>query len=426
MANNLESNITRKVARVFLDKFESGRVLSKNVNTQLLTTNRFNQSSGESIDFKRPTDYTTRRTSNGDVSALTADNITAGKATGTVQDYFTVFVNFDEADEAINMDQLDELLAPMSTRIVTDLELDYAGFMMKNAGLLAGSPGTSVSTWDHVAEAGAVMTSAGIPKDGSWYYTVNPYTQTSLASNQRSLGAGGSAGGLVTTAHEKAMISSNFAGMDVMTATTLESFSTNAVGDLVGTVNGAPDPTYVGAKDSMMQSITVAGFGTFSGVIPAGTTVRVTGVNRLNMSTRKPVIDGTGARVEFTATLVADSTLTSGAGVFVVSGPAIFEATGAFNTVDAAIADGAVITILNADSTLFQPNLFWHKQAFAIGSVPIKKLYSTDTLATTQDGLQFRISKGAGFLENRQDIRIDFRPAYAALNPFFAGHGYGS
>ena len=144
------------------------------------------------------------------------------------------------------------------------------------------------------------------------------------------------------------------------------------------------------------------------------------------MSTRKPVINGAGANVEWTGVLTAAATLSGGAGIFVVSGPAIYEAAGAFNTVDSAIANGAVITILNADSTLFQPNLFFHKQAYAIGSVPIKKLYSTDTIATTKDGLQFRISKGAGFLENRQDIRIDFRPAYAVLNPFFAGQGYGS
>ena len=37
MANNLNSNVTRKVARVFLDAFEASRVLTKTVNTQLLS-----------------------------------------------------------------------------------------------------------------------------------------------------------------------------------------------------------------------------------------------------------------------------------------------------------------------------------------------------------------------------------------------------
>jgi len=424
MANDFDSNFTRKLARVFLEKFESSRVMSKNVNTQLLA-GQFDPASGANVDFKRPTDYVTVRTAEGDVSSETASSIITGKATGTVQNYFTAFVDYNEADEAIKMDQLDRLLAPMATRIVTDLELDFSEYMMKNSGLLAGAPGTAVTTWDHVAEASSVMKSAGIPSDDTWMYAVNPYTQTALASVTKSLGSGGASGGLIKTAHDKAMIDQNFAGMQVMSATTLSNFTTPTTGDVSGLVNGAPTATYAGAKDSMTQSITVDAFGTFSGTIKAGTVVRVTGRNRLNLSTRQAVIDGSGANILWTGVITADATLTSGAGTFIVSGPAIYEASGAYNTVDSAIADNDVITILNADATLFQPNLFWHKQAFAIGSVPIKKLHSTDTLATTEDGLQFRVSKGVGFLENQQKVRIDFRPAYAVLNPFFAGQAFG-
>jgi hypothetical protein len=189
MANNFDSNFTRKLMREFLQGFETKRVISKNVDTQLFA-GKFNPSTGENIDVKRPTDYVSVRTPKGDVSGETASDIITGKATATVQDYFTVFVDYDEADEAIKMDQLKELLDPMTTRIVTDLELDYAGFMMRNAGLSAGTVGTAVSTWDHVAEAGAVMQSTGIPMDAQWSYALNPFTQRKLASDQRSLGDG--------------------------------------------------------------------------------------------------------------------------------------------------------------------------------------------------------------------------------------------
>ena len=87
------------------------------------------------------------------------------------------------------MDQLDQLLAPMATRIKTDVEVDFASFMMKNSGLLAGTVGEGVATWDEVAEAGALMQSVGVPMDMQWCYAVNPYTQRSLASDQRSLGS---------------------------------------------------------------------------------------------------------------------------------------------------------------------------------------------------------------------------------------------
>ena len=425
MANNFDSNITSKLIRKFLEKFETKRVLSKNVDTQLLK-GEFDPSTGDTVSFKRPTDYISQRTSDGDISGTTASSIITGKAAGTVQDYFTVEVDFQEADQAIKMDQLDELLEPMANRIVTDMEVDFASFMMKNAGLLAGTVGTAVSTWDHVAAAGAVMESSGIPMDSDWIYAVNPFTKTSLASNQRSLGAGGSAGGLISESHRKAILSDDFAGMKVMSATTLDSFTSATTGDLAGALSANPDVTYVTAKDSMTQVWAVENFGTFTGTIPAGTVVQVTGRNRLNLSTRQPIVNAAGANILFTATVQSDASFTTGAGNLTVTGPGIFEAAGQYNTTDSAIVDTDVVTILNADGTLFQPNLFWHKQAFSIGSVPIQKLYSTDTIATTKDGLQIRCSKGASIRENKQIVRFDLRPAYSALNPFFAGQGWGS
>lgn len=421
MANNFDSNFSRKLMNSFLDKFESERVLTKNVDTQLFA-GKFNGSTGDTIDIKRPTDYNTVRTSNGDVSGETKSDILTGKASAVVQDYFTAFVDYDEADEAIKMDQLDELLAPMATRIVTDFETDYANFMMKNSALLAGTVGTGVSTWDDVAEAGAIMQATGVPMDNSWCYAANPFTQRKLASDQRSLG--GETGAM--TANQRATITDNFAGMKVMTATTLANYSTGAGADRAGTVVGTPVATYVGAKDTMTQVVGVTAFQA-NLVVAAGETVTITGRNRLNLSTRKPVIDETGSQVVWTATVTETVTLDgSGAGNLVLTGPAIFEANGQYNTVDSAIAASDVITLGGAASTIIQPNMFWHKQAFTVASVPIKKLHSTDTVATTADGLQLRVSKGVGFLENEQKVRIDFRPAYGVMNPFFAGQGFGN
>jgi len=425
MANDFESNITRPLARVFLEKFDNDRVISKNVNTQLLS-GKFNPSTGDTVDFKRPTDYVTVRTPKGDVSGDTPSDIITGKASGVVQNYFTAFVDYDEADEAIKMDQIDELLAPMATRIKTDLELDFADFVKRNTALLAGTVGTGVTNWDEVAEAGAVMQASGVPMDNVWCCVVNPFTQRKLASDQRSLG--GETGAM--TANQKATITENFAGMKVMTATTLSSHTTGTGADRDGTLSANPVVTYLAAKDTMTQQMAVTGFEA-NLVVAAGETVTITaaagGVNRLNLSTRKPIVDENGDVVVWSGTVTEEVTLGgAGEGTLIVTGPAIFEANGQYNTVSQAPLSGDVITLGGAADKLIQPNLFWHKEAFSIGSVPIKKLHSTDTIATTEDGLQFRVSKGVGFLENEQKIRFDFRPAYGVMNPFFAGQLFGT
>ena len=420
MANNLNSNVTRKVARVFLEAFESSRVVTKTVDTQLLS-GKFNPSSGSTVDFKRPHDYNSIRTSGGDISSSTKSDIIAGKATGTVQNYFTVATEWGNVEEALELDQLEQILAPMARRIVTDLEIDLASYMLKNSSLKYGSHGTAVDAWGDVAGAGALMDSIGVPAAAERYYLMNPFTTSALANVQNGLNASDQ---LVRTAWENAQISQNFGGMRALTSNALASFTSGTGADRAGTLSAAPDATYVTAKDTMTQTLAVTGF-TAGMVVKAGDMVTIADVNRLNLDTRTAMIDASGANVAWTGVVTADVTLTGGAGNIVVAGPAIYEANGQYNTVDAAPANGAVVTILSASATLYQPNLFFTKQAFGMGTVKLPKLYSTDTIATTEDGMSIRVSKYADGDANTQKIRFDLLPAYATFNPFMAGQGFG-
>jgi hypothetical protein len=114
--------------RSFLKGFESSRVLSKNVNTQLFQGS-FTPASGTNIDIKRAHDYKSISTAAGDISSSTKSSIISGKATATTQNYITVAADFNSVDEALKMDQLDQILAPMATRIAVDLERNFASYM---------------------------------------------------------------------------------------------------------------------------------------------------------------------------------------------------------------------------------------------------------------------------------------------------------
>lgn len=420
MANNFDSNTSKKVMRSFLAAFEMERVLSKNVNTQLFQ-GQFTPATGDTVFVKRPTDYTSVRTPDGDVSGETKNDIITGQAKAVAQDYFTVFADVDEVDEALRADQLDELLAPMARRIVIDMETDFAKFMMSNTGGFTGAAGTAITKWDHVAESGAYLEALGVPMDKMWCFGMNPFTQRKLASDQRSLG--GETGTM--TANERATITSNFAGMDVKTCTSLATYQTGAGADRAGVVAVAPTQTYLSAKDTMTTSLAVSGFQA-NLEIKAGETITITGINMLNLSTRLPMIGEAGTQIEYTATVTQDVTLDgSGAGTLVVSGPAVNEANGQYNTIVSAIAGGEVVTLSGAESTIIQPNLAWHPDAFTIASIPIKKLKATDTIATTSDGLQLRVTRDSDFEGNRNKYRFDFHPAYGVMNPFFAVQSFG-
>lgn len=421
MANNLTSNVTRQLARVFLQEFEASRVLTKAVDTQLLS-GRFNPSSGATVDFKRPHDFKTISTSGGDISSSTLSSIISGKATGTVQNFSTVAIDYTILEEALHLDQLDQILAPAATRIVTDLELSLGSYMIKNCGLAYGTPGTAVDAWGDVAGAASLMDSIGVPKQ-DWRYVMNPYTTQALANTQAGLNSGSN--NLVDTAWENATLSKNFGGMRVVTSNALATRTSSDASDRAGTITGTPDTTYVTAKDTMTQVVGVTAMGA-NATIKAGDIVEITGRYQLSLSTRQPIFDSTGARVKFRGVVTSDVTLNgSGAGNLTITGPAIYEANGQYNTCDSAITSGDVITVLGSASAVYQPNLFFAKQAFGLGTVKLPKLHSTDTIGTTSDGISIRVSRYADGDKNQQTVRFDILPAFATFNPFFAGQGYG-
>lgn len=420
--NVLTDNTTVPLAKGFLKAFEGSRVLTKTVNTQLLQ-GKITPSSGGSADFKRPHDYKSDRTSTGDISAVDRSDIVAAKATGTVQDYFTVHADWDEFDEATSMDELEGILAPMAQRIVTDLELDFGAYMYKNCNLHYGAPGTAIDAWSDVAGAGALMDSIGVPNEGNRYYVMNPFVATGLANVQNALASGDT--NMVTTAWQNAQITSQFGNLHAMTSSALASYTSGTATDRAGTVNGAPDVTYSTNKNTMTQSITVAAIGAGTDTIKAGEIVEITGRNRIGLSTRSAFTNAAGAEILWSGVVTADVTLSGGGGTIVVAGPAIFEANGQYNTTDTAVQSGDVITILGAASTLYQPAMFYHQDAFGIGSVQLKKLYATDTIMTSKDGIQMRVSRYADGDANKQKVRFDILPAYVTFNPFFAGQGFG-
>lgn len=424
MTNNLSSNITEKLARVFLDHFDAARVQSKNVNRQLLS-DKFGPSSGEVVYFKRPHDFLTEESADGNVSLTDPSDLISGKIPGRVQNYITVRVRYDEIEEALHLDQLDQIMSRIGPRIAIDLDLKFTNFMLKNSALYSGVLGNAVETWDEVAEAASVLRSHGAPGDDKWYFGANPYTMTKLASNQRSLGAGGSAGSLVKTAHDKAMIAEGFAGLNVMSSTTLASVATQAGADRVGALAANPDATYLTHKDTYTQSLSVSGFQA-NLEIKAGERITITGRYMLNQATRQPIYNEAGNKITYSAVVAADVTLSgTGTGTITINGPAIYEATGQYNTVDSAPIAGDVVTLLGNASTSYQPNLFWCYNAFSIGSVPIKPLHGWENTISKHDNMQFRVVRYSDADANKQMVRFDFHPAFAALNPYQAGHAWG-
>lgn len=421
MANNLSSNVTGKLLKIFLKKFESDKILCKSVDKAILN-GEVTDDTGGTVSVKRPHQYNAIRTAGGDISSSTKSDILSGKATGTVQNYITVATEWSNKEEALQLNQLEKIIEPMAERCVIELETSLSDYMIKNSGLSYGVPGTAVDAWTDVSGAMALLKSIGVDS-AMCHYVMNPFTAVNLASAQTGLSADPSR--LVQTAWESAQISPGFGGLRAVTSNSITTWTNGTSADRIGALSATPTATYASVKDTMTQTWAVTGF-TADAELKAGDIVEVTGRYHVNVKTRSTFTGADGAPVKFRCTLNADATLdASGEGNIVVTAPAIYESNGQYNNVSSAVASGDVITILGATATEYQPSLFYHPQAFGLTTVKIDKLFSTDTLAVSEEGFTIRCSKYSDGDANTQKIRFDLVPVFATFNPMFAGKGFG-
>lgn len=430
MANNLSSNVSTKVAKVFAAAFESNRVLSKAVDTQFLAgQNGVTNETGDTVYLKRPTQYSAIETADGDISGETKNSIGVGRIAATVQNFITVPLEYPNLEEVTELNQFKEIVEPAAEELANKLELNLGQKMIENAGLVQGTPGEAVDDWREVANAGALATAIGMPTSGEKYYVCNPFTQAALARAQNSLHAGEA---LVRSAWENAQISANFAGFRVISSNALKTYTSGASTDRAGTLSATPNATWATHKDTMIQTVALTGLSTgVTDAVRAGDVIEFTARYHINVKNRQTVIGADGTPVKFRATVVTGGNTDGGGAVTVtITNAAIYGASGGldeqYRTVSSALTSGDAFTLLGGITTVYQPNLFFHKKAFALATLSLPRLHATDMMVTSKDGLKMRISQYSDGDKNLQRWRIDMLPVMGIVNPLFIGKGFGT
>lgn len=421
--NKLDSNVSQIVLKKFLPGFMSDLVLAKTVDRQLLA-GEINSSTGDSVSFKRPHQFSSLRSPTGDISGQTKNNIVSGKATGRVGNYITVAVEYTQLEEAIKLNQLDEILAPVRERIVTDLETELAQFMMRNGALSLGSPNTPINKWSDVAQTASFLKDLGVEK-GENYAVMDPWSAQRLADAQSGLHASDQ---LVRTAWEQAQIASNFGGIRALMSNGLASRTQGAFGGTL-TVSTTPTVTYDAVKDTYQFQLVLAGAtASITGFLKAGDQIKFTSTYWLQQQSKQVLYNGS-APISFTATVLADANSTAGGAVTVtLSGVPIYDAAPQqqYNAVSRAVTSGDEVTVIGTASQTMKPNLFYNKFFCGLGTIPLPKLNSIDSAVATYEGFSIRVHKYADGDANVQKMRFDLLPAYVCYNPHMGGQFFGN
>ncbi len=424
MANVLDSNTSDLVLQGFLKGFMCDQVLTKTVNTELIK-GEINPKTGDKVRVKRPHQYRSKRTPDGDISSLTRNQIVSGTAFAEVQDFITVDIEYSVLERAIELNDLEAIIKPAGAQMIADLEVDLGRYMQSQAALSLGTAGTAISKWSDVAQTGTMLDSLGVPR-GEWMAAMAPFNVQNLADAQTGLAPGG--GGLVKTAWEAAQIPSNFAGIKGFSTNCLAQHTNGAHAGTI-TVQATPTATYTSVKDTYIQSIALTGFTPTTGGLNAGDVLQFSDNDRffINLKSRETFDGAGGTPIKFTATVTA-TVLADGSGdlTVLVTAP-IFEAEGQYNNISSAITSGDAVTVISgAAGSKNTPNLFYHKDAFGLGTVELQPMLNSNSSVINEGGFSIRMTSDSEILKNNNIVRFDLVPTFATFNPLFAGRFYGN
>ena len=205
-----------------------------------------------------------------------------------------------------------------------------------------------------------------------------------------------------------------------------QNITTHTVGVATGTplVNGASqNVTYASSKSTNSQTLNTDGWtNSTTGILKAGDVITIAGVYAMN-----PVPgEGTTGKLqmpylqEFTVLADADSGATTGPAALTIS-PAIITS-GPYQTVSAAPADGAAITVkTGTGGTGYPQNLVFHKNAFALVTCPLELPDGVEFKAReTHKGLSVRVVKQYSIDNDEDIIRLDVLYGWKAIYPDLA------
>ena len=217
----------------------------------------------------------------------------------------------------------------------------------------------------------------------------------------------------------------NLAGFNTYESVNVQS---HTVGVKSGTplVNGAAqNVTYAASKTTNTQSLITDGWGLSAAVLKAGDVITIAGVFAVNPV---PGEGATGKTVmPYLQQFVVTTDVTSngsGQATLTIS-PAIITS-GPYQTVSAAPADNAGITVLGTASTAYPQNLTFHKNAFALVTVPLEMPDGAAFKAReTSDGLSVRIVKDYDITNDEDVIRVDVLYGWKAIYPELSARLFG-
>lgn len=310
---------------------------------------------GETINIRRPADFTVRTG-----ATLSSQDVIEGQTTLTVDQQRGVDFEFTSTDLTLKIDDLSErVIKPAMSSIVNNIALDVMQQLYRGTYNWVGTIGNTVNSFSDFALAPERLDLMAVPQEGR-VAVLHPQDHWGLLGSQTALFVND----IAKPAFRKGSMGM-VGGVEVMMSQ-VAPIHTNGVFGGTPLVNGGSQAvSYDTAKNTWTQSLVTDGWTAAALLrVQVGDVFTIANVFMVNPKTKQ----STGVLQQFVATAAGSSDGT-GNMTLTISPPII--TSGPHQTVSAAPADNAAITMNGGASAQPRVNLVYHKNAMALAMVPM-------------------------------------------------------
>lgn len=352
---------------------------------------------GDTISIRKPTDFTVR---NGATAA--AQDVVEGKTTLTVDKRKGVDFKFTSQQLTLDIKELSErVIKPAMVQLANQVDADLHG-LYKFVPNWVGTPGELVNSFADFAKAPNRLDNMAVPQDQRCA-VLSPDDHWGLVGSQTTL-----FNDTITKPAYRMGETGKIANIDLYMTQNVASHTVGA--DVSGTVNQSITSstiTYASVKDTMQQTITTSSVDLNAGdVFTIADVFDVNPVTKVRQSYNK----------QFTVISYSANTL--------VFYPAMIWS-GAFQNI--AVTSGVTdlntkaITAVGTAATAYRQNMVFHKNAFALVSVPlVSPPGAVDVGRQTYKGTSVRVIPVYDGINDESMWRLDILYGVKAVDPRLA------
>lgn len=410
MANNIITPTV--IAKEALMQLENNLVMGESVHREY---KKEFVKKGASVNIRRPVKFYT-----ADGATRVNQDVEERNSSITIDQRKHVSWGFSTQDLTLSIEEYSERYIKPAC-ITLAQTVDAGGYAMyKDVWNAVGTPGTTPGTFAQVSPVAQRMDEMAVPNDRRRYLGLNPAAHYSIAGDQTGLNSDKK----VNSAYDSAMIG-RIAGLNAFSAQNVKSHTVGAHGGTPLVNGGSQNTTYAASGDANSQSLVTDGWTNSTAVLAEGDVFTIAGVYAVNPV---PGEGTTGKTVlpylqQFVVNSAASSDGTGNATLSI--SPAIITS-GPYQTVSAAPADNAAITVLGTASTAYPQNLGFHKNAFALVTCPLEMPDGAAFKAReSKNGLSIRVVKDYDIENDLDIIRLDILYGWKAIYPDLACRLFG-